>query len=94
MIHWEKQKPHDGSFLEEHLVLEGSLFLSLSAHLQVDRLTATATALMVQVVSTQTVCCSLTARSKPRRHGCNDIPKSKAEQIELRPTTHLPLQGL
>jgi transposase len=57
MIHWEKQKPHDGFFLEEHSVLEGNLFLSLSDHLQVDRLTATATDLLVQVVSTQTVCC-------------------------------------
>src|SRR5258706_14654707 len=57
MIHWEKQKPHDGFFLEEHLVLEGSLFLSLSDHLRVDHLAATATALLVQIVSAQTVCC-------------------------------------
>src|SRR5438105_8225451 len=57
MIYCEKKKPHTGFFLEEHLMLEGNLFLSLSDHLRVDHLTATATALIVQVVSTQTACC-------------------------------------
>ena len=38
-------------------MLEGNLFLSLADHLRVDHLTATATALIVEIVSTQTVCC-------------------------------------
>jgi transposase len=44
-------------FLEEDVVVEGNVFLSLSDQLRVEHVTATVTALMVEVVSTAKTCC-------------------------------------